>query len=172
MALLVKKRIGNPSGALAEKMNLLASLQPQEDEDDMEFGFEDDEEDEEDYDEDEDAEDVEDDAVNGPPPDDHDEVIPEMPPVAALPPKKPLRKPLVVMPEASAVEAPLPKPAPASAPAQRHRKAAREESSEKVQLGCKISRSHHSRLKIHSIVTGQSVLSILEEWIGQHCPPL
>lgn len=167
MALLVKKRIGNPTGSLAEKMNLLAAMQQPEDEDDMEFGFED-----EDYDEDEDPEDLEDDPVNEPPLGDQDEVIPEKPAVAALPPKKPLRKPLAVMPEAPAVEAPQPKPAPASAPAQRQRKAAREESSEKVQLGCKISRSHHSRLKIHSIVTGQSVLSILEEWIDQHCPPL
>ncbi|MBE2889129.1 hypothetical protein [Geobacter anodireducens] len=165
MALLVKKRIGNPSGALAEKMNLLASLQPQEDEDDMEFGFENDEED---YGEDEDPEDVEDAALNGPPPDAHDEVIPEKPAVAALPPKKPLRKPLVVMPESPAVGAPQSE----LATPQRPRKAAHKASSEKVQLGCKISCAHHRRLKIHSIVTGQSVLSILEEWIDQHCPPL
>lgn len=158
MALLVKKRIGNPSGALAEKMNLLASLQPQEDEDDMEFGFE----------EDEDSEDTEEDPVTGPPLDDHDEVIPEKPAVAALPPKKPLRKPLAVLPEAPAVEAQQPEPATPKQP----RKATHKGSLEKVQLGCKISRAHHRRLKIHSIVTGQSVLSILEEWIDQHCPPL
>jgi len=44
--------------------------------------------------------------------------------------------------------------------------------SERSQLSCLLSRDHHRRLKIHSIMTGKSVLSVLEGWIEEYCPKL
>jgi len=43
---------------------------------------------------------------------------------------------------------------------------------DKSQLSCQLSRDLHRRLKIYSIVNGKSILSVLEGWIEEHCPPL
>lgn len=80
-------------------------------------------------------------------------------------PKKPLRKPLVRIASAESTS-PIVQDV---TPPQTVMKGSK---SERSQLSCQLSRDHHRRLKIHSIMTGKSILSVLEGWIEEHCPQL
>lgn len=82
---------------------------------------------------------------------------------ASIPLKKPLRKP------ATPVKG-IPAEAPASTPAAKPREAKTD--LKKIQISCLLSRAHHRRLKIFSIMSGKSILSVVEGWIDKHCPPL
>lgn len=63
---------------------------------------------------------------------------------------------------------PLKKPTPLAAAPAKEAKA----STERSRLSCEISRTHHRRLKIHAAFNDESIVSIIEGWIDEHCPPL
>lgn len=87
----------------------------------------------------------------------------EKPVSASVPLKKPLRKPATPEKDTTAE-------APASTPAATSSKT--KGGSDRIQLSCLMSHAYHRRLRIYSIMTGKSVLTILQGWIDQYCPPL
>lgn len=91
------------------------------------------------------------------------EPLAENPVTARVPMKKPFRK-------LSAQLKDTPAETPATMPVAALRNA--KTGSDKIQLSCVMPHIYHRRLKIYSIMNGKSILSILEEWIDQHCPPI
>lgn len=160
MALMVRKKVASGS-TFAEEMNQSASMRPVGEEDDgMDFGF------------DEIGPDHDDCEEDGPPyePEPYESPLEpsvQKPVTGSSPIKKPLRKPAMPMKDATAVKSltaePIfvPSKSNCAIPA-----------SERAKLSCEMSRSHHRRLKIHSAMTGKSILAIIEGWIDQHCPRL
>lgn len=160
MALMVKKKVGSVS-SFAEKMNQLASVRPASDEDDgMDFGF------------DEIGPVHDDNEEEGPPyePDPYESPLDtsvQKPVTACSPMRKRLRKPAMPVKDAPVVNASPSEPV--FIPPQPKCEIA---ALERSRLSCEMLRSHHRRLKIHSAMTGKSILAIIEGWIDQHCPPL
>lgn len=160
MALMVRKKVASGS-TFAEEMNQSASMRPVGDEDDgMDFGF------------DEIGPDHDDCEEDGPPyePEPYESPLEpsvQKPVTASNPMRKPLRKPAMPVKDTAVVTERLSKPVlvpPQSKSAI--------PVLERSRLSCEMSRSNHRRLKIHSAMAGKSILAIIEGWIDQHCPPL
>lgn len=161
MTLLVaRKRVGGPHIPSRESGKQQNSMPMNQDGDgEMDFGFG--------------ADDYEDDGPPYEPPcelayepplmEPNHEPSGEKPVSASIPLKKPLRKPAAPVKD---IPAEAPAPTPAAAP--RKTKGG----SDRIQLSCLMSHAYHRRLKIYSIMSSKSVLSILEGWIDENCPPL
>lgn len=151
--LIAKKRLGGPYPPVETTTRREAMPAYREEEAAMDFGFDsDDYDDEEGYG-----------ALYEP---EYTNSINEPPAAASPPMKKPLKKPML----RSAVADGAVAADPSSEPHKCCAKAANSE--ERGYLTCKLSKSHHRRLKIYSIMEGASILSILEDWIDLHCPPV
>lgn len=160
MALMVRKNPSAQSSRFVETMNRLSAEQAVANAssvDDSEINFDDfgpshDEDD-------------------GPPlePDEYEppyEIPMPKPSTESLPLKKPLRKPAMPVKDVSEPEV------PPIAPALVTTKSKKISTSEQCRLYCDLSRRHHRRLKIASLMTGKSVAALLEGWIDEHCPSL
>lgn len=88
-----------------------------------------------------------------------------MPALASPSPKKPLKRALVQTPSAKDSSLTIPE-------VNQPKATAGATVSERSQLSCQLSRDLHRRLKIYSIVSGRSILAVVEGWIEEHCPPL
>ncbi|RII25150.1 MAG: hypothetical protein CXR31_14770 [Geobacter sp.] len=171
MAKMIRKKVGQPSSSFVETMNRLSAEQAMGKvngvDDDIDFGFNNGP----DYDDG-------DDEIDGPPfePEDHDPshyVTSQGMVHAPVPSRPPLMKPLMRSKTTTIEETP-PATTPMSAlqalPQPQPKKQV--PASETIQLSCKLSVSHHKRLKMVALLSGRSVLEILQSWIDEHCPPL
>lgn len=170
MALMVRKKVGSQSSSFVESMNRISAMEAQGladvsgGNDDIDFGFDGAGPDF----------DVENDENDGPPlePEGYEpsydalsqEMVPASVPMRPLPMKPKMRV------KAPTVEEASPATTPVSVPQPQPKKQV--SASETVQLTCKLSVPYHKRLKMVSLLTGRSVLAILEGWIDEHCPPL
>ncbi len=91
------------------------------------------------------------------------ELLPPKQVSAALPLAKPLRRGLVPAKKPTPPRATPPRPTPAKEA---------KGSPERSRLSCEIGRTHHRRLKIHAALEDESIVSIIEGWIDEHCAPL
>ena len=160
MALFIpKKRMGAPTTSPTEKSRLQAPMEPNRDDDDIDFGFE---ETGGGYDYYED-----DGPLYEPTPDEECfEYSPADKPVSAdTPLNAPLRRRVAraVPEESTTVIEPEVRPPGVDANVS---------DGERSHLSSHLSRALHRRLKVFSILSGKSIASILESWIDQHCPPL
>lgn len=167
MAKMIRKKVGQQSSSFVETMNRISAEQAMGNvngvDDDIDFGFNNGP----DYDDGGDE-------IDGPPfePEDHERsynVASQAMVQAPVPPRPPLMKPLMRLKNTPSEETP-PATTPMSAPQPQPKKQV--PASETIQLSCKLSVSHHKRLKMVSLLSGRSVLGILQSWIDEHCPPL
>lgn len=167
MAKMIRKKVGSQSSSFVETMNRISVEQAVGNmngvDDDIDFGFNNGPE----YDDGADEND-------GPPfePEDHEpsydapsqEMVPASVPMRTLPMKPKMRV------KAPTVEEAPPTTTPVSVPQPQSKKQV--SASETVQLTCKLSVPYHKRLKMVSLLTGRSIIAILEGWIDKHCPHL
>ncbi|MBC8017451.1 MAG: hypothetical protein H7X83_02880, partial [Verrucomicrobia bacterium] len=163
MALMVRKKVGSQSSSFVESMNRISAMEAVADvsgvDDSIDFGF----------DGDGSEFDVEDGDNNGPPlePEGYEqsydvpfqELVPASVPLRPLPMKPKMRVKAPAIEEAPSTATPISVPQPQPQP---KRQAS---VSESIHLSCKLSASCYKRLKLDSLLSGRSIIAILEGWI-------